>query len=190
MAISQQLLEYIRQQMAMGTTKENIQRFLVDSGWSQSDIDAAFEAVASQPVQKRGVVGQIVRGVFWILGILFLLSLIAAGVFAVYVLNQTKHNVDSGQATESEKTFFTSVNAALIQGGLLAFNVENEKYPSSLDELVPRYLQEVPIDPVTSQPYRYVLTEAGAGYTLCTIKNGQDVCATARMTIDGEPLDY
>ena len=185
-----QLLDYIRQQTAMGTTKENIQKFLVASGWSQPDIDAAFSSVATEPVKKRGVIGQIFRGIFWALGIIFLLMMIGGGILAVYFLNHTKSNIDSGQATESEKGFFTSINAALIQGGLVAFNMENKKYPVSLDELVPRYILEIPTDPATNQSYRYSLTEAGVGYNLCTIKNGQDICATASTTIDGKPLNY
>lgn len=184
------LLDYVRQQLAMGTTKENLQKSLAASGWSQPDIDTAFSTVVSEPVKKRGIIRQIFRGIFWALGILFLLMMIGGGILAVYVLNQTKSNIDSGQATESEKDFFTSINAALIQGGLLAFNMENKKYPNSLDELMPRYIQSIPVDTATNQPYRYSPVGGGVGYNLCTIKNGQDICATASTTIDGKPLDY
>ncbi len=185
-----QLLDYIRQQMAMGAAKENIQKNLMTSGWSQPDIDSAFSAVASEPVKKRGVISQILHGIFYALGILFLLMIIGGGVLAVYVLNHTKNNIQNGSASESEKGLFTSVNATLIQGGLLSFDAANKKYPDTLDELVPKYIQEIPTDPATNEPFRYMVMDGAAGYILCTTKNGQDACATASTTIDGKPLNY
>jgi len=185
-----QLLDYIRQQTAMGSTKENIQKSLTASGWSQPDIDAAFAAVASEPVKKRGIVSQILRGIFYTLGILFLLMMIGGGILAVHVLNHTKSNIENGTASESEKGFYTSINAALIQGALLGFNATNKTYPNTLDELIPKYIQEIPNVPTTNQPFRYTVVDGGAGYTLCTTKNGQDACATASTSVDGKPLDY
>lgn len=184
------LLEYVRQQTAMGTIKENIKKYLVASSWSQTDIDAAFSAVSSEPVKKRGVIRQISRYIFWGFGILYLLIMISGGIFGVYFFNQAKNNIDSGQASEIEKGFFTSINAALIQGSLLAFDLENKKYPTTLDELMPRYIQQIPTDPATSQPFRYSPIDAGLGYNLCSIKSGQEICATASTTIDGKSLDY
>ena len=187
---NQKLLDYIRQQTAMGTKAEDIQRFLATSGWTQPDIDVAFAGIANEPIKKKGVVAQIFSGIFWALGIVFLLAMIGGGVFAVYVLNHTKSNIESGQATESEKSFYTSINSVFIQSALIGFNAENKKYPTSLEELVPKYIQELPTDPVTNLPFRYSPTEAGMGYNLCTFKSGQDVCATASTTIDGKLLDY
>lgn len=187
---NKKLLDYIRQQMAMGTTEENIQKFLATSGWSQPDIDAAFAVVANEPAKKKSLVAQIFRGIFWALVIIFLLAMIGGGFLAYYVLNQTKSNIESGQATKSEKGLFTAINAAIIQSSLMGFNLENKKYPLSLDELAPRYILQIPIDPATNQPYRYSPVGDGVGYNLCTIKNGQDICATASTTIDGKPLDY
>lgn len=39
-------------------------------------------------------------------------------------------------------------------------------YPASLDELVPEFLVELPIDPFTNNPLRYRLTDASADYVL------------------------
>ena len=176
--------------MAIGTAKENIKKSLAASGWAQPDIQAAFSTVVSEPVKKRGVVSQILHGIFYAFGILFLLMMIGAGVLTVYVLNHIKSNIENGTATDSQKSLYTSINAALIQGGLLSFNVANKKYPDSLQELVPQYIQEIPTDPATGQPFLYTVMDSGAWYTLCTIKNGQDACATASTIIDGKPLDY
>jgi hypothetical protein len=186
----QKLLDYIRHQTAMGTKREDIQRFLVSSGWTQPDMDAAFAAVASEPVRKRSIIARIFRGIFWALGIIVLLAMIGGSFLAYYVLNQAKSNIESGRATESEKSLYASINSVLIQGALVGFNAKNKKYPTSLDELVPKYIKELPTDPSTNLPFRYLITEGAAGYNLCTVKNGQDVCATASTTIDGTLLDY
>ena len=41
------------------------------------------------------------------------------------------------------------------------FKTENSRYPNSIDELLPQYLSEKPINPFTGQPFVYRLTESG-----------------------------
>jgi len=47
--VNQQLLDYIKQQLAAGTGKDAIQQALVGQGWSASDIAEAFAAPVPQP---------------------------------------------------------------------------------------------------------------------------------------------
>lgn len=44
---NQQLLDYVRQQLQAGISKEEIKKALLDSGWQESDIDEAFSSISS-----------------------------------------------------------------------------------------------------------------------------------------------
>jgi hypothetical protein len=63
------------------------------------------------------------------------------------------------------------------------------KVPEQLQELVPRYLERVPIDPFDSQPIRYRRT--ARGYHLYSVgTDGQDNGGRARDDVPtGEPYD-
>lgn len=44
---------------------------------------------------------------------------------------------------------------------------DHNNYPSSLNELFPEYLQGLPVDPLTNQPYQYQLQQGGKDYKIC-----------------------
>ncbi|MGQ9649354.1 MAG: hypothetical protein ACUVXJ_04525 [Phycisphaerae bacterium] len=55
-----------------------------------------------------------------------------------------------------------------------AYRNDHGRFPESLDELVPRYLEAVPMDPFTSQPLRYRL-DTEEGYRLYSVgEDGKD----------------
>jgi hypothetical protein len=64
------------------------------------------------------------------------------------------------------------------------------KVPEGLEELVPRYLEQVPIDPFDGRPLRYRLTESS--YLLYTIlEDGQDNGGRERVEVGSEePRDW
>lgn len=50
--INQQLLEYVRQQVAAGVAKEEILKALISQGWNEQDVDSSFAALqpAAAPI--------------------------------------------------------------------------------------------------------------------------------------------
>ena len=52
-------------------------------------------------------------------------------------------------------------NTTLTALALNLFKVENGRWPDHLDELVPKYLKSIPLDPNDGQPLRYKLTATG-----------------------------
>jgi len=44
----------------------------------------------------------------------------------------------------------------------------NGIYPASLQEMVPEYIDEAPVDPVTGEEYNYTMYAEGADYEVCT----------------------
>lgn len=67
------------------------------------------------------------------------------------------------------------------------YELTNHKYPTSLSELVPEYMSEIPSDPSTNQPYPYRIIPETGQFELCTIyesskakKLGLEACAISK----------
>ena len=65
---------------------------------------------------------------------------------------------------------------AYLRFSLEVYYTEYDVYPSSLDELIPDYLDEIPIDPKTDQPYPYQVLEDGQDYQLCCESESGQQC--------------
>ena len=70
----------------------------------------------------------------------------------------------------------------LLREGLHRFFQHNHAYPNNLPMLVPAYISQLPIDPITKGEYEYEVAENGADYTLCTYFETRTECVTARTT--------
>lgn len=88
-----------------------------------------------------------------------------------------------GKANDAQR----QLDIGRIQLGLEKYYEEHNIYPSSLNELTSQYMQNMPIDPSTKQPYQYQLQSGGADYTICvdleSVKTRN--CATSQS-----PLRY
>lgn len=106
-----------------------------------------------QPSQKSKIL-------FWILVAFSVFSIIGI-VFAS--ISGYKQFV--GQKTEMQKLNDTQY----IHMALDNHFQEKGFYPSSVNELLPVYLQDIPIDPETRKPYEYTQTENGNNFELCAV---------------------
>ena len=65
-----------------------------------------------------------------------------------------------------------------IRAMLEIYNSENDKYPSSLNQLD----DSVPVDPKTSLPYQYQLLQGGKDFRLCAkLSDGKEECLTSEF---------
>lgn len=85
------------------------------------------------------------------------------------------------------RVHFDMARAALA---IERYRLATGKVPGQLEELVPQYLEQVPIDPFDAQPIRYRRTEPG--YCLYSIlEDGQDNGGRERGDVKtGEPYDW
>lgn len=72
-----------------------------------------------------------------------------------------------GAAIKKARDAQREAMAAQIRAALEMYYLEFERYPASLDELVPQYLPRPLLDPLTKEPYQYHLQENGQNYKLC-----------------------
>lgn len=67
------------------------------------------------------------------------------------------------------------VNRKSVQTALEEYYSDRGLYPSSLEDLVPKYLSSVPLNPITKTQFNYVFQENGKKYRLCLDKS-QAIC--------------
>ena len=91
-----------------------------------------------------------------ILGILLIPAILFSTVF-----------LSLGSAREKARDARRQTDIRQIQMGLEIFYSEQNKYPFSLNELAPKYLQSTLVDPSTNQPYQYQLQPNGTDYKVC-----------------------
>jgi len=99
------------------------------------------------------------KATFIVIGILGIL-IIPAILFSTIFLS-----LDS--AREEGRDARRQVDIHLIQSGLEMYYLEYNSYPFSLNELFPKYIPNLPVDPLTNQPYYYQLQSNGTDYQLC-----------------------
>jgi hypothetical protein len=93
-------------------------------------------------------------------------------------------------AASAEDRAATQLELVRTAAALAAHRVEQDGYPETLGELVPRFLAAVPIDPYTDQPLIYV--RRGSGYLVYSrFENGADDGGTdvGGDIVQGEWLD-
>ena len=70
-----------------------------------------------------------------------------------------------------------------IRSALLSYAQVNNSFPPSLDNLLPQYLEAVPVSPLTNQPYEYRGDLLGGDYELkYQLSNGQIYTANKNTT--------
>lgn len=101
---NQQLLEYVRQSLASGATKEDIRSALLNVGWPKEDVDEALDAISlgvpQMPFQApfqvsptQEVKKESKRVILKILIVIFILSLVFSASAAYYYLVQRPKSV-------------------------------------------------------------------------------------------------
>ncbi len=58
------------------------------------------------------------------------------------------------------------------------FYAENQRYPATLPEMIPTFVNTIPTDPETNIMYEYIQKRGGQDYELCTIIEKKKLCAT------------
>jgi len=95
-----------------------------------------------------------------------------------------------GRAGEIDARVHANIDLARTALAIERYRLATGKVPERLEELVPQYLKEVPIDPFDGQPIRYRRTNPG--YCLYSIgEDGQDNGGKEKAEVNrGAPYDW
>jgi Tfp pilus assembly protein PilP len=96
-------------------------------------------------------------------------ALIALQFVYIFVFSRSSERKDIKTVINEQVSKNTSLDSerkemVKIQVALSSFRVKNNRYPKQLNELVPDYLDTIPLDPKTGVAYKYTVT--GDNYTL------------------------
>lgn len=74
--------------------------------------------------------------------------------------------------TDSDTSVFNDArrktNLEALRSALELYKADHNKYPASLDSLLPEYLATIPKDPATDEPYTYEVSQDKLDYTITT----------------------
>jgi len=114
------------------------------------------------------IVGYIVGGILTI-------ALVVMGFAAAFNsigLDSLPSVPDTASVAQGQYSDITHLRSVL---GI--YHAQNQKYPTFLDELVPEFVEFLPIDPATDKEYEYSVENKGQNYTLCAIITDTKQCA-------------
>jgi hypothetical protein len=172
--VDQELINNITNRFQQGEKAEQIKEALLNEGWSMGDIEAAFAHIRHDALLQIPLYAKIhnwmqqtdqktsqlsthtMIKVFTGIAILFF-----AGVAGLYYF------LDPLGLQTSQRDRTREDNAVALRESLANYNKENHAYPSSLNQLIPKYLSAVPIDPKSRQPYSYKTKSGNADYVFC-----------------------
>lgn len=174
--ITQEGVDYIKNQLHSGKNREEVTKSLLTSGWKQEDINSAFSAALNPGVgvpsggqvpaksSKKGC--WIAAAVVGCLGLLVIIPILAAVIMvAVNPVKQFE------QARNTERI----ADLGLIKKAIAMYFTEKSAVPMTLSELVPTYMAAVPTDPQSKLEYEY--TSDGIKYTVCaTMEKTEKKC--------------
>lgn len=105
------------------------------------------------------------------------------GMFLLVLLPVTLLSLGSARVKARDVQRYAE--ARVIESNLMAYQESHNAYPSSLQQLIPGYLQSLPVDPTTGQLYEYKTENSGKDYQLCVTyeKTSQKVCGSKDTSI-------
>jgi hypothetical protein len=75
---------------------------------------------------------------------------------------------------DEERKHVAQLRMLIIKLALRAYELDHDRLPQSLSELVPDYLQAVPVDPFSNAPFRYRPNDTDNGYILYSFGPDRD----------------
>jgi len=196
---NQQLLDYIKQQLAQGVSKEIISTDLLSRGWQKQDIDEAFSQASGQSTlasvgdatkngkSTTGLVLGIIGLVAWIIPIIGAPITIIGLIFSIKGLKSLKRGVAiAGIVLSSIGLFATIVNASIgaYQGATeqnylinKLLNKENQNQQSETQTTPPNNTSGTSKIELINQAVREVKTQLPLPYKLDQVTTMVDVTA-------------
>lgn len=112
--VTQQLLDYIKQQLQKGQTKENIRNTLITSGWNIKDVEDALTADNSSNVPGTFKSKHIFKIPVLILIVALLFIVVGGSIYAYNALLKSKHKNNTITPQKNQQPTSSRENVKLI----------------------------------------------------------------------------
>lgn len=140
--------------------------------------------------RKKSIGDRIANGVFVLFASITAFVFLGGMISILYLSRNESAKFKSGDLSgmsRQEILNYEMLHALSIQRALANFQQATGSFPSSLNQLVPKFLESIPLDPATNKPYRYLLTTNGDDYSLCPqYAETSNSCGDKNATFDGK----
>lgn len=194
--VNEELVAIIRERFQQNQRRNEIKDALIEEGYEETEIDAAIAHIQHDAIKQLPgishmyqfiedmeqktdhaspkVVGLVLAGCFAVLLLIF------GGLY--YWLDPLGINT-----TERDKQRETDV--VKLRTAIDAFYIAEKAYPANLQDLVPEYLQALPLDPKTGAQYSYKAMNGNRVYELCvTFEINPPQCLSSSQNTSTEPM--
>lgn len=171
---NEQLIESIKSRFRQGEKTVQVKEALINEGWSEGDIDAAFSQIRHEALLQIPLFAKVhdfmksldhkssqlstQRTILIFIGIF--LVFVGAVVIMFYVLDPLGiRKADRDQQREND--------AIELRTSLEKYYKDNAAYPSSIEQLVPKYTAKTIVDPKSNKPYSYKTIDNNTQYEFC-----------------------
>jgi hypothetical protein len=195
MVINELIVE-IRERFRKGQRRNEIKEDLIEQGYDEDDIDETIAKIQRDALKQ-------LPGISWIyqqiehfeskpnaaspqmtvlLMVICVVLLIILASALYFILDPLGEN-SGGRDTKRQS------DAIIIQNGLSQYFQKNNRYPDTLDEMVPGSLSDVPHDPQSGHEYTYQPLDNNQNFNLCIAYEQQrQVCFNATSDVSPIPV--
>lgn len=172
--VSQDLLNVVQYHYSQGENPDKIFDILVSEGWQQEAVEEALDTLPKPPsfwqqlptypyfqaldARTANLPPRIIISVS--VGLIILVI-----VIGIIISNLVGPGIYTGDSRDQEREdVYAKLKIALER-----YHDKYYRYPDSINELLPNYINYIPLDPKSNKPYGYTVQEGGKSYLLCII---------------------
>jgi hypothetical protein len=195
-----ELIEEIQERFRTGQRRNEIKEDLIELGYEEDDIEDTIAKIQRDAIKQ-------LPGISWIYQRIehfeskpnaaspqtTVLLMIACFAFLVVLAGAFYFFIDPLGTRTGGRDVKRQSDAIIIQNGLGQYFQKNDRYPETLDDMVPGSLSDVPHDPQTGKEYSYQPLDNNRNFKLCIdFEQQQQECVGAtsdESTIPTVPTD-
>lgn len=188
-----ELIPIITEKFKQGERRNEIKEDLMNEGYYEEDVEDTVSKIQHEAIKQ-------LPGISWIyqkielfeskqnlatprMTLLLMAACIGFLVLVAVGLYLTFDPLGSGASSRDDQR---QTDITIVQNALTAYYQKGQRYPNTLDQLVPAFLSSLPRDPQTGAEYSYKQINGGANYELCAsfeLQNQQCVSAASVSNI-------
>lgn len=194
--VSEELIPIIQEKFSKGQRRADIKEDLLYAGYLEKDIDDTIAHIQHTVLKQLPVIASIYKIIddfesktnlatpkmtaLLMIVCVICLVVLAGGMYFIFDPLGTRSAARDTQRSTDE---------AVLQKAITAYYQKNYRYPDSLNNLVPEFLQSLPHDPGSGAEYSYKPVDVNNNYQLCiTYEDQLPQCVSAMPISNDIPL--
>ena len=194
--VTSELISQVKEKFLHGQRRNEIKEDLIDEGYEEKDVDAAIAKIQHDSIKQ-------LPGISWVYRHLehfeskssaaslrtTIILMAVCIAFLILVAGALYLFFDPLGTRSNSRDVKRQADETIIQNGLSAYFQKNNRYPNTLDELVPNSLSDIPRDPKTGAEYSYQPMYNMSNYKLCiAFEQQEEQCVNAAPVVSVIPV--